>query len=120
MGANIYEVLQNVPTEMLEAEIIRRRDTSGLALMVAQCVAKVFFLSPVEIVKKSRAGRVIKPRQMAMTICRQRGMTLADVAAFFGCSCHAAVIHATRRNTRDLVDIEYWEARQSVLEMLSM
>jgi chromosomal replication initiation ATPase DnaA len=119
MSATISDALQGVPTELLEAEIMRRRKISAGAMVVVNAVASAFELTPSEVIAKHKTGRGTKARQMAMTMIRQRGLSLCEVAAVFGCSSHSTVIQAAKRHWRDLADAYYWERRQLALDMLT-
>jgi chromosomal replication initiation ATPase DnaA len=119
MSADLTDVLQRVPLEMLQNELLRRRSANNLPSRVARAVAVVFGLQVEELTTKGRSSRVLKARQMAMATCRQEGMTLSEVARFFGCSCHSSVIHAVRRHWHDLGGADYWERRQQVVDMLA-
>lgn len=65
---------------------------------VARAVARQFGITVNRLRKRSRERGVVLPRQCAMYLARElTGETCRQVAAYFGCRNHTAVLYACRR-----------------------
>jgi chromosomal replication initiator protein len=64
-------------------------------------VAAAFGVPPAEVLGPSRQRRVLVPRQVAMLLAREAGLSLPQVGAAFGRD-HTTVLHACRKVMTDL------------------
>ena len=76
------------------------------AKAIEDVVCRVYGLTPSELRSKTRARRILIPRQIAMYLARElTDMSFQDIAAFFGGMNHATAI-AAHRKIRDNLDRE--------------
>ena len=65
---------------------------------IQKTVAEYFKIRVADLLSKSRARQVARPRQMAMTLAKElTDHSLPEIGDFFGGRDHTTVLHATRK-----------------------
>ena len=71
---------------------------------IQKTVAEYFKIRVADLLSKSRARQVARPRQIAMTLSKElTDHSLPEIGDFFGGRDHTTVLHATRK-VRELID----------------
>ena len=102
MKTTLPKIIQQVPLEILRAEIARRDSwTTEPALyekfiLLSDLVAEHYALDPNFIRSKSRKEIYTWPRYVTMKILRDLGWTLQSIADAFGYENHSTIVHGLR------------------------
>jgi chromosomal replication initiation ATPase DnaA len=102
MKTTLPEIIQQVPLNILQAEIARRDSwTTEPALyekfiLLCDLVAAHYQIDPFAMRSKSRAEIYTWPRYVMMKIMRDLGWTLQSIADAFGYSDHGTIAHGLR------------------------
>lgn len=86
------------------AELRRRRDAidnalaqlGGTAYVIEQAVTEAFGVSRAQLHSPDRSARVALPRQAAMTLMREHGMTWQAAADYYG-KDHGTALYAAKK-----------------------
>ncbi len=100
-------------------------NTSPLDSLIA-AISKRFHVNEKLLLGPSRSRNVVWPRQVAMYIARQAGLTLTQIGAYFGGRDHTTVMHSCDKVEKALAtdatlahDIQELQSRTSISQLLS-
>jgi hypothetical protein len=86
---------------------------------IQEVVAQFYGLSRCDLISDSRVGKLIRPRHVAMYLCRQfTRRSLPQIAKRFGGRDHSTAIHAVKKVSREILIDENLAADVAALTAL--
>lgn len=121
-----YSSLQQKPiTIELTNEALRGilPDSSQKVITISsiqKAVCKYFSISLNELIGQRREQKVVKPRQIAMYLCKElTGASYPEIGAEFGDRDHTTVIHSYRKIDRNIEDPYFRTSIENIRSLLS-
>lgn len=86
---------------------------------IQEIVAEYFGISLADLLGKRRDQRVVRPRQVAMYLCKEMiGASYPEIGAHFGGKDHTTVMHAFRKIDENLGDHFYKTSLENITQKL--
>ena len=119
---NIYklELTASSATQALESLLDHSKDKKIDVELIKKVVCEYFNISEDDLVGPRREQRVVRPRQLAMYLCKELipGASYPEIGAYFGGRDHTTVIHAYRKVETNLNEIFYKTSLNNLRERL--
>lgn len=119
---NIYklELTASSATQALESLLDHSKDKKIDVELIKKVVCEYFNISEDDLVGPRREQRVVRPRQLAMYLCKELipGASYPEIGAYFGGRDHTTVIHAYRKVESNLNEIFYKTSLNNLRERL--
>ena len=119
---NIYklELTASSATQALESLLDHSKDKKIDVELIKKVVCEYFNISEDDLVGPRREQRVVRPRQLAMYLCKELipGASYPEFGAYSGGRDHTTVIHAYRKVESNLNEIFYKTSLNNLRERL--